>query len=252
MKYIDTTIKDNYIIAQLNRGSSNPINEEMVEDLITLLNIVKEDDSKEGLILTGKPNFFSAGLDIVELYDYDKTQFEAFWNRFIKMMHEFVAFPKPFIAAITGHSPAGGCVMAIGCDYRVMAEGKYKIGLNEIPVGIIVPTSIYETYAHWVGTRNAYQYIMEGRLMDGKEALKIGLIDELVDPKEVLIRAEEKMKTYLSFEQNAWKKTKRNLRSSLIDVSSPKNMSGVEESLEQWWSPTVRGMLKSFVERLKK
>ena len=71
------------------------------------------------------------------------------------------------------------CVLAICCDYRIMAEGNFMIGLNEIPVGLIVPESIFHLYSFWIGKANAYRLLLEGRLLSPQEALKVGLVISL-------------------------------------------------------------------------
>src|SRR5690606_19488980 len=114
----------------------------LVDELIQVLEEAEADPAVEGLILSGKQGFFSSGLDLISLFEYNEEQMQVFWDRFMILIAKFVAFPKPSVAAITGHSPAGGCVLALCCDYRVMAEGEYIIGLNEVPVGIIVPEAI--------------------------------------------------------------------------------------------------------------
>src|SRR5690606_32452196 len=105
------------------------------------------------------------GLDLITLFEYDEAKIHEFWESFIALIYDLAAFPKPSIAAITGHSPAGGCVLALCCDHRVMAEGDYIIGLNEVPVGIIVPQCIFELYSFWLGSARASKFLLEGKLL---------------------------------------------------------------------------------------
>ncbi|MBK7640026.1 MAG: enoyl-CoA hydratase/isomerase family protein [Bacteroidetes bacterium] len=88
-----------------------------------------------------------------------------FGRDFSKFLITISKFPKPLVAAITGHSPAGGCIIGICCDYRVMAKGNYKIGLNEIPVGIIVPKGIMALYSRCIGALSIS--IFNGGQIDG-------------------------------------------------------------------------------------
>ena len=134
MDTIKVNIKDKIAVLSMNRGRSNAINAEMVAELHQMVRNIENDDSIAGLILTGKDGFFSAGLDLIELYNYDEEAIKNFWINFLDLVTTLVSFKKPMIAAISGHSPAGGCVLALCCDYRIMAEGKFIIGLNEVPV----------------------------------------------------------------------------------------------------------------------
>lgn len=241
-----------YSILSFDRGKSNPMNLQMFEEMIAVLKQLKEDDSTLGLIITGKENFFSAGLDLPEIMTYDVEKTRLFWKTFMDVIIELVAFPKPLISAITGHSPAGGCIVAIACDYRIMAGGNYKIGLNEIPVGIVVPKHIFELYSFWLGRHRAYQFLMEGRLMNPQQASDAGLIDVVVPSEQVLDTAERKMQQYLKYDQNTWKKTKANLRRDIIDTVTNYDTDLLDNVIEHWFSPNTQQILNGFVEMLQK
>ena len=144
MNTIKVSIKDRLAIITLNRGKSNALNREMIKELNDILTHIDEDDAIGGVLITGRENFFSAGLDLIELYDYNEEEVLSFWKLFLTFTANLTAFKKPLVSAINGHSPAGGCVIALACDARVMAVGKFIIGLNEVPVGIIVPKSIFD------------------------------------------------------------------------------------------------------------
>ncbi|MGK0389009.1 MAG: 3,2-trans-enoyl-CoA isomerase [Maribacter sp.] len=250
MNTLLTEVKDNYMIVQMNRGRSNPINAEMVAEIRTLLKKVENDPNIQGVILTGQRNFFSVGLDVIELYHYNETEMANFWDGFIDMIGDLARFPKPLISAITGHSPAGGCILAICSDYRIMAEqSRFKIGLNEVPVGIVIPSGILALYAFWMGEGKAYQAMMEGYLFEPVEALAANLVDEILDQDEVLAAAEKKMKHYLSFQSSVWMTTKKSLRAKLIReaVVSQEDRA---LTLRQWWSAESREILKKMVGRL--
>lgn len=250
MRFLQITPQGNHVLVQLNRGKANPLNAEFIAELRQLVTNVNQDPHIEGVILTGQDHYFSAGLDVVELFDYDPDAIHTFWLALMDLLAEMSGSPKPWISAISGHSPAGGCVLALCCDYRVMAEGNYKIGLNEVPVGIVVPKGIYELYAQVLGARLAYQYLLEGRLMSPEQALQVGLVDDVVPLEEVVAQATVKMQQYLAFNQIAWQETKRNLRQEL--VAALQDRDSLVTTLEQWWAPTTRATLQGLVSRLKK
>lgn len=252
MSHIHLIKKENYGIIQMDRDKANPMNHEFVAGLRIALKNLLADDSIHGAIVNGKENFFSAGLDLPELYSYDEAQFEKFWRNFMDLVCDLIAFDKPLIASITGHAPAGECILAIGCDYRVMAQGKYRIGLNEIPIGLIVPRGIFDVYSFWIGRKNAYQYLMEGKLYLPEHAKEIGLVDEVVPEDKVLETAELKLKNYMQFEQNGWKMTKKIMKhEQLVSMSSISDFE-MKTMLQQWWSAPVRKIVAQFVENLKK
>lgn len=251
MKHLSLSVTDRMALIGLNRGRSNAINAELLDELKMIFKSVQDDDNIAGVIIHGKEGFFSAGLDLIELYDYSEVEIRVFWESFLSFIQSFTAFKKPVIAAIGGHSPAGGCVLALCCDYRIMAEGEFIIGLNEVPVGIIVPDAIFHLYSFWIGQAKAYQYLLEGKLLNPEQALKVGLIDELVSPASLRSRAEKQLKKYIQLEANTWQQSKINMRRELISKMSADPTATLDVMLQQWWSPSTRSILKTIIENLK-
>lgn len=252
METLQLRKEEGYSILSFDRGKSNPMNLQMFEEMIAVFRELKEDSSVKGVIIAGKENFFSSGLDLPEIMTYDKAKTRKFWEAFMDMIIELVSFPKPLVSAITGHAPAGGCIVAVACDYRIMAGGNFKIGLNEIPVGIVVPRHIFELYAFWVGRHRAYQFLMEGRLMNPQQASDAGLIDVVVPAEQVLEAAERKMAQYLKFDQKTWSTTKLNLRRDLIDTVTNYDEDLLDKVIEHWFDPHTQAILNGFVAMLQK
>ena len=103
-------------------------------------------------MISGAPGMFSAGLDVPSCC-WRPAGIAATWNDFYALMRALATSPLPVVAAITGHSPAGGAVISIFCDSRVMAEGELKIGLNEVQVGLPMPPVIFAAMRRLVGPR---------------------------------------------------------------------------------------------------
>lgn len=251
MNTIKVNIKNRIAVLSLDRGRANAINAEMVTELRDMIRNIEDDDNISGLIITGKEGFFSAGLDLIELYDYDESAIRIFWNDFLDLVSALVAFRKPMISAISGHSPAGGCVIALCSDYRLMAEGKYIIGLNEVPVGIIVPTGIFELYSFWIGKAAAHRNLLEGKLLSTAEALKAGLIDEVVNADSLLYAAERKMQNYIQLERTTWQYSKLHIRKDLIRQVQSDHSGQLDLMLSQWWQPSTRSILKTIIQNLQ-
>lgn len=191
MNTIQITKKENYAILQLDRGKVNAINQEMVLEIRSAFADFTVNDTIQGVIITGTPHFFSAGLDVIELYSYDKIKIEQFFGDFGGMFLELVTFKKPLIAAITGYAPAGGCVIALAADYRIMAAGEnYTIGLNEVAVNIQISNNLINSYTYWIGTGLANRYILSGTLLKVNEAKNCGLVDQVANLDDVVSAAE--------------------------------------------------------------
>ncbi len=249
MKYLDVTVRDGYSIVQMNRGKVNALNYDMVEEIRSIFRSMEADDTVRGVILTGIPNIFSAGLDLIELYNYDQAKMESFFISFGSMHVELSRFKKPLIAAITGHSPAGGTVIALTADYRIMADGeKFTIGLNEVALNIQISHNLIEAYSFWIGRSNAHRFVMDGKLLHVQEALQVGLVNEVCPPEKVLEQAEKKMRQFLQADSDILTNTKAKLRKSWLDNQ---NLDGKEELKEAntiWWKPEVRAKMKAYIE----
>lgn len=250
MSYIKTTHEDHILHILLDRGKSNAIHIDVVKELLEVIEEAKSNPAVEGIILSGKEHFFSSGLDLITLYDYDEERMKEFWKYFMLLVKELVSFPKPSVAAITGHSPAGGCVLAICCDYRIMADGEYIVGLNEVPVGIVVPQVIFTLYSFWLGQGLAYRSLLEGKLYKPNEALAIGLVDEVVSFDRIQNAALRRVKSVTQFERNAWSATKLNLRKDLIEMLSADHDQVIKQVLAQWWKPSTRSIMKTIIDNL--
>ena len=253
MQTIQLTRKENYAILQLNRGKVNALNHLMVNEIREAVRDLEADPSVGGVILTGIPHFFSAGLDVIELYQYDAAKMKEFLIDFGSMHIELVRFTKPLICAINGHSPAGGTVIAIAADYRIMAEGeKYTIGLNEVAVNIQISQNLVEAYSFWIGKGKAHRFVMDGKLLNGEEALACGLVDEVVAADQLLPLAEKKMQQYLQAHPEIMKNTKAKLRASWLERLEQFGERDLEQTIQLWWDPEIRARMKAFVDRLTK
>ena len=252
MQTIQITKKGAYAIVQLNRPKVNAINYTMVQEIRETFKSLEKDDDISGVIITGIPHFFSAGLDLIELYEYDEVQMKEFFIAFGSMHIELVQFSKILIAAITGYSPAGGTVIALACDYRIMAEAeKYTIGLNEVAVNVQISKNLIDAYSFWIGKALAYQYIMEGKLLDAQEALSCGLVQELCPLDKVLIRAEHKMETLLIANREILYNTKKKLRQDWLESLGKDAEKDLAQTIKVWWNPAVRAKIKMFIDILK-
>ena len=251
METIQVTRHENYAVVKLNRGKANPINRQMVNELTQAFDELAGDDAMRGVILTGGEGIFSAGLDVLELFDYDEAQFEQFWQGFTSLAERMFTFPKPLVAAITGYSPAGGCVFALCCDYRIMAEGKYTIGLNELALGLGLPETIIALLAESTGRDRAYQLVLDGRLLMAAEAREAGVVHEVCPMDQVMERAVRKLKKWFNFDDTTWRKTKSVWRRSLRETFSGDFDTLYGETVRHWWTPECRARVENLIAVLK-
>lgn len=256
MKYCRKESKGDYCVVYLDRPKVNALNMEMVQEIRSVFREIEADDTCRGVILTGIKGIFSAGLDIIELYDYTESEMSAFFTAFGNMHIELVQFSKMFISAINGHCPAGGTVIVLGADYRVMCRGEqYGIGLNELSVNVQITDSLIKAYRFWLGSQKAYYNIMNGNLLTPENALAAGLVDELVEDEELMPQAIKQMERYLSFDPQILKTTKAKLRAGWRDGLGDDAETNLNAAMNVWWSPEVRqklSMFKLYIENKKK
>ncbi|MBC7913243.1 MAG: enoyl-CoA hydratase/isomerase family protein [Pyrinomonadaceae bacterium] len=251
MNCIKVTIKEKIALITLDRGRTNAINFEMVSELIDIFQSIEKDDNISGIILTGKDDYFSAGLDFVELFDYAEGKIKMFWEQYFLLISTLVTFKKPFISAINGHAPAAGTVLTLCSDYRVLAEGDYSIGLNELTLGIIVPDSLFQLYSNCIGRSKASRYLLEGKTMLPAEALSIGLVDTVVKKDAVVITAVRQMQKYLQYNRKVWQESKLNIRRNLIFAVQPHQPELIKNILQEWWAPYNRSILQTLIQNFK-
>ena len=248
MEDLKITRKGNYAIVEIDHGKVNTLNLNTVQEIRTAFKDIENDDSLKGALLAGKPKYFSAGLDLVELIQYDREKMREFFVAFGLMHVELARFSKPFVCAVTGHSPAGGTVIAIAADYRVMADDpKFTIGLNEMAVNIQISNNLVNAYTHWIGTSKANEFVLDGKLLNPQEALDAGLVNEICGLEDVVPRAEKKLRQYLNADETIFKTTKGKLRKNWLDRIETNNVEELEEVERLWWDPVIRQRLELFI-----
>src|SRR5690242_3028689 len=139
---------------RLDRPPVNALSAELISVLRQAI-ATRPSQGVRALILSGSPGRFSGGLDVPSLLALDRAAIDNVWHDFYGLLGALAQSPIPIATAITGHAPAGGTVLSIFCDWRVMAEGDFRIGLNEVQVGIQMPPLILKALRRLVGPRQA-------------------------------------------------------------------------------------------------
>jgi Delta3-Delta2-enoyl-CoA isomerase len=197
--------------------------------LQALTNAVQEaerDSKIQALILqSSSPAIFSAGLDLMELHQPQPERLQAFWRAFQNLYLTLYGSRLACIAAIEGHAPAAGCMLALSCDYRIMASSSSDpskppptIGLNESNLGIAAPSWLAQQMIDTVGRRQAEIGLSLGTLYTPDVALKIQLVDAVVSPDQVRPTALEKAKKWGSIPAQARVASKQLVRKERLDT----------------------------------
>ncbi|MGH9382371.1 MAG: enoyl-CoA hydratase/isomerase family protein [Thermoanaerobaculia bacterium] len=234
---------------RLDRPPANALNAELLGLLTRHVRAASESDAG-AVVLSGLPGTFSAGLDIHELLRLDAAGIAELWRSLLDALRGVASSAVPVVAALTGHAPAGGAVLALCCDYRVMSEGEYGIGLNEVAVGIPLPRLIFELLERIVGSRQAEKLAVSGRMVSPAEALAIGLVDELAPPDEVVARAEARCQELLCLPRRAMLETRATARASLMGELAEEDEALIDRLVEAVQAPDTRQALQAVAKRL--
>jgi 3,2-trans-enoyl-CoA isomerase len=238
---------------RLDRPPANALSPELIAALLAAVESAPGAGAR-AVVISGAPGKFSGGLDVPHLIHLDRAAIAATWRDFYSLMRALATSPVPVVAAITGHSPAGGAVISIFCDARVMAqkaEGEFLIGLNEVQVGLPMPPVIFHALRRLVGPRAAERLCVTAELVAATEARRIGLIDELVPAEGVVARAVEWCNAVLALPPEAMAETRRLARADLAALFD-ENEAEVSGLVDRWFSAETQGSMRALVERLAK
>ncbi|MBB1061938.1 enoyl-CoA hydratase/isomerase family protein [Marilutibacter spongiae] len=252
MTCVDTLHHGDLVELRLARSPVNALNPALCTDLRDALDAAI-DGGARGVVLSGGPKVFSAGLDVPYLLSLgdDRAALKAAWQSFFDAALGLAESPVPVVAAIAGHAPAGGCVLALCCDYRVMASGPYRIGLNETRVGLAAPEGIQRLMRRVVGTYRAERLLVAGEMVEASQALDFGLVDELVGIDEVAQRALIWLRELVSLPREAMLLTRRIARADVIEAMQPELIQ-LDRFLDGWYSEGTQQALQALVASLRK
>lgn len=235
---------------QLDRAPANALNGELLDALTAALNEAAE--NADAVVISGRPGMFSAGLDVPSLLQLDRAGMAAFWESFAMLSRTIAFMPVPTVFALNGHCPAGGIVLALYGDYRIMSSGNYKTGMNEVQVGLVVSPVIKNAAVRLMGPHTTAKILVPGSMLGPEEALRIGLVDELADnPEAVVSRAAEYCQMLLSLPPHAMLATRALVREDLHALFEDVQYAGVDAFIELWFAEQTQDTLKAMVARLQ-
>ncbi len=245
MTFVVTATEDSVAWVKLGRGKVNPINEAVAEELVRTFEELAGDDSVKAVVLTGEGGFFSFGLDIPEFVTYPEESFTRFVEKFAALYTYIFSYPKAVVAALNGHTIAGGCMIATACDYRVMVLDKAKISLNEVTFGSSLFPGSAEMLKYCVGPRNAETVAFTGAMFSAEQALKLGLIDEVVPADSLVPRVAEIARQYALRHGPAFTSIKKLLRGDVADKMKQMDSIFRDEMVVIWYSEETRSKLRA-------
>jgi len=236
---------------RLARPPANALNGPLVRSLTAALRTAATESG--AVVVSAQGRMFCAGLDVPELLQLDRPEFTGLWRDFVGLMQAIAESPVPVAFAMHGHSLAGGLLLSLFGDYRIMPKGPFKAGLNEVRVGLIAPPPVHRALVRLVGAHRAERMLVGGDVLDVEQAHAIGMIDELAEsPGDVLPAALAWCDRHLALPRHAMALSRDMARSDLRAVFDGYSARDNELYADLWFSEATQATLKQLAARLGK
>jgi enoyl-CoA hydratase len=243
---VRTEVRDEVAILTLDRPKANAFSPELVADFSSAL--AAQATARAVVLASALPGMFSAGWDLPMLVDKDRAEMEAYVGTYSDLVRQIFVFGPPVVAALPGHAIAGGLIVVMGADERIAAQGRGKLGLSEVVLGVSVPACLMEPFRHVVGARQMERLAATGENLTVEQALAIGLVDRVVPAGELLDSAVERARFLAGLSGTAYAAIK--LRSRGAAIARFDQARDHDPFLDFWFSEDARFRLKDMVARL--
>ncbi|MCG8838758.1 crotonase/enoyl-CoA hydratase family protein [Tenacibaculum dicentrarchi] len=210
---IDYTSEENYVIITLNNGKVNAISHEVIDSLNQLLD--KAEAQKKVVILTGQPGIFSAGYDLKSMTTSPESALKLV-TKGSKLSHRMLSFPTPIITACTGHAIAKGAFLLLSADYRLGAEGNFKIGFNEVLIGMTMHNAGVQITKGRLTPNYVNRSVNNAEMYSPKDAVTAGFLDKIVPEIQVLPTAIKIAEMFAKLNLKAHHQTKLKVRKTAL------------------------------------
>ncbi|XP_033092005.1 enoyl-CoA delta isomerase 1, mitochondrial isoform X1 [Trachypithecus francoisi] len=240
-------------VMKLKHPPVNTLSLEFLTELVICLEKLESDRSFRGVVLTSDcPGVFSAGLDLTEMCGRSPAHYAEYWKAVQELWLRFYQSNLVLVSAINGACPAGGCLMTLTCDYRVLADNpRYCIGLNETQLGIVAPFWFKDTLENIIGHRAAERALQLGLLFPPAEALQVGIVDQVVPEEQVQSTALSAIAQWMTTPDHARQLTKAMMRKATASRLITQRDADVQNFVSFISKDSIQKSLQLYLERLK-
>lgn len=237
------------VVLTLNSGSGNPLSPGLVRDLSSALVEFAENPPRAIVLGAGASKVFSAGFDLPKVGAYDREYLSAFFEGFLGVIDRMLRLPCPIVAAVGGHAIAGGFILSLACDFRVVGVARKKLGLSEVDLGAAVPGGAQVLLAERTSPQVSRLLCQSGALIGPEEAFRVGYADQLAeDANEGALALATTLATKPG---TAVATTKLLLGHGLADRVQRADREGLDPFLATWFSPEAQAAIAGLVRKLK-
>ena len=243
--------EDQIGILFIDTERNNAINDAFISEAHTLMDEAENDAAIRALVVASSHrSIFCPGVDLPSLMGRSGPQMREFYAALTGLIRRKVGYPKPEVYALNGHCIAGGCMMALAGDYRLMARGRSTFGMMEIDVGLAAPIGVVEMLRHVLGGRVAERVLTSGERFSAEQALALGLVDELVEPGELMERALARARALAGKPAGGYRRLKRYAREALAARMHALDDAHLDELVDQWFSEETQRLVTAAVQRM--
>lgn len=203
----------------LDDGKANAQNWQFFDEMQQCMDFA-ERDAARALVVTGRPGFFSGGLDLKLVPTLPPEELQRFVAEFSRMILRLYAFPMPTLAVLTGHAIAGGALLAFACDRRLMLDGAFRLQVNEVKIGIPLPEWVMPLADAAIPNERHVEALLQAKAYSPADAAQIGMVQNLAADGEALSAiAEQTVAEFLELNLPAYVATKQAFRQKTVDTA---------------------------------
>ena len=234
-------------VLRLAHGKVNALDTELLLALRAELEPLAR--ASGAVVLTGAGSAFSAGVDLFRVVQGGDAYVATLLPALIGVVGDLFRFPRPLVAAINGHAIAGGCVIAETADLRLMSAGKGRLGIPELLVGVAFPAVGIEVLRHATGGGGLADLALGGGTVEPDEALRRGLVDEVIEPERLLQEAVARAERMAAISAAVFAHAKTQLRAPALERIDRVSPTVDAEAVALWQSPEARAAISDYVAR---
>ena len=213
---VSLNIRDDIALITMDDGKANAVSNTMLEALEHALN--EAEQKAEAVVLAGRPGLFCAGFDLKIMKGGSDEDRAALGDRGGWIVHRLYSFPKPTIAAATGHGIALGALFLLGCDVRVGALGNYHFGLNETAINLPLPIFGLELVEARLARDRMVEAVLQARLYQAEEAVTVGYLDHAVTQDKVIAESTNIARELAAIPSEAYNENKQLMRRQTLST----------------------------------
>ncbi|MEE8218448.1 MAG: enoyl-CoA hydratase/isomerase family protein [Vicinamibacteria bacterium] len=237
-------------ILRLDKARGNAIDEPMAEALARAADEIASDDAIRGVLLaSAHPKLFCPGLDLVALLEYERPAMDRFFARFEEASFGLYSLRKPLVAAVAGAAVAGGCILALTADHRVLRRGS-PIGLNEVRVGLPLPGWVVTLLRSTVSPAALTRVALLGLNHTDEDAVEAGLVQEVLPADGFETAALARLEELASRDPDALGTTKGYLREATLAQMREQGTKSRSDFLDAWFAPAAQKKIRETVASL--